>query len=356
MPHLTQKNWKSIAAPMHTRLVFMVLMLFAFASATTRLPAQSPADLAGNPDRPILSGHEESLHQLKLEGSPLSMPEPFLMQRDEEPEFTRELFRVEWRGGDPIDLYVIRPAHIAKPPVTIFLYGFPSETDRFRDNAYCRMVTQRGYAAVGFVSALTGQRFHGRGLTEWFVSELPLAMVTTVHDVQMVLNYLDTRRDLDASTVGMFGQGSGGSIAVLAASVDPRLKRIDLIDPWGDWPVWMAESSMILAEERPKLTSKEFLDSVAALDPIRYLPKIDGSRLQLLDVAYDRDTPAEAKKAVEAAMPKGASVLRYATAAEFQAGIGGGDRFLAWLQPPVAAEKTGAPENGNAAAGTAAPR
>jgi len=343
--------------PTQTRLVALILVLLTFAFADTRLPAQAPADLAVNSEQPVLAGHAENLQQLKLSSPTPPLPEPFpapfLVQRDEEPEFTREFFRVEWRAGDPIDLYVIRPTHVAKPPVTIFLYGFPSETDRFRDNAYCRMVTQRGYAAVGFVSALTGQRFHGRGLKDWFVSELPYALVTSVHDVQLVLNYLETRKDLDASAVGMFGQGSGGAIAALAASVEPRLKRIDLIDPWGDWPVWLAGSSMILEDERPKLTTKEFEDRVSALDPVQYLPTIDASRLQLLDVAYDRDTPAEAKKAIESAMPKGASILRYATPAEFQAA---GDQLLTWLQPPVAAKLTSVPTHPDATIeGTSAP-
>lgn len=287
------------------------------------------------PDQPMLGGQPEDLTRLSLGDSRLSLPAPFLVQRDEEAEFTRELFRVEWRGGDPIDLYVIRPAHSVKPPVTIFLYGFPSETDRFRDDAYCRMVTRRGYAAVGFVSALTGQRFHGRGLTDWFVGELPLALVASVHDVQMAMLYIGNRNDLDGSRVGMFGQGSGGSIAVLAASVEPKLKRIDLIDPWGNWPDWMAGSTMILDEERPKLTSKEFLASVARFDPVLFLPGLDPSRVQLVDVAYDRDTPAAAKSAMEAAMPRGAGILRYATPAEFQAGVGGGETLLKWLQPEL---------------------
>jgi len=330
---------------MGIRVVPIVLSLLAFAFPLAALSAQSPADAGVISNQPVLSGQSEDLQQLKLAKQTLPAPAPFLIERDKEPEFTREFFRVEWRNGDPIDLYVIRPTLLAKPPVTIFLYGFPSETDRFRDNAWCRMVTQRGYAAVGFVSALTGQRFHGRGLTDWFGNELPFALVTTVHDVQMVLNYLDTRKDLDATQASMFGQGSGGTIAILAASVEPRLKRIDLIDPWGDWPVWLAGSSMILDEERPKLTSKVFEGSVASLDPILYLPKLDASRLRLLDVAYDRDSPAEAKKAIEAAMPKGASILRYATFGEFQAGVAGGDRFLAWLQPSVAADKPNAKLN-----------
>jgi pimeloyl-ACP methyl ester carboxylesterase len=329
----------SSVLPMHSRLLPVVLALLSFALGPVCMTAQSPADLTAPTGNASLSGQPENLAKLDLGQHKPPAPEPFLLQRDEEPEFTRELFRVEWRTGDPIDLYVIRPAHAVKPPVTIFLYGFPSETDRFRDNTYCRMVTQRGYAAVGFVSALTGQRFHGRGLTEWFVSDLPFALVASVHDVQMVLNYLETRKDLDASSVGIFGQGSGGTIAVLAATVEPRLKKIDLIDPWGDWPVWLAGSSMILDDERPKLTTKEFMDSLAALDPVRYLPAMDSSRFQLLDVAYDRDTPAEAKKAIESAMPRSSSILRYATPAYFQAGVAGGDKLLNWLQPASMPEK-----------------
>src|ERR1035441_1223230 len=50
-----------------------------------------------------------------------------------------------------------------------------------------------------------------------------LSLALTVHDVQMVLNYLETRGDLDMSRVGMFGQGSGGAIAVLAAAADSRI-------------------------------------------------------------------------------------------------------------------------------------
>jgi hypothetical protein len=121
--------------------------------------------------------------------------------------------------------------------------------------------------------------------------------------------------------------------------VEPKLKRIDLIDPWGDWPDWMAGSRMILEDERPKLTGKDFLASVAGLDPVHFLPGIDPSRVQMVSVAYDRDTPPAAKSAMESAMPKGAAIFRYATPAEFQAGMGGGDTLLKWLQPEFEAEK-----------------
>src|ERR1700733_11261914 len=52
---------------------------------------------------------------------------PIPGQTDTFPEFTRELLRVQWRAGDPIDLYIVRPAGISKPPVILYLYGYPGE-------------------------------------------------------------------------------------------------------------------------------------------------------------------------------------------------------------------------------------
>ncbi len=61
------------------------------------------------------------------------------------------MIHVQWRAGDPIDLYVVRPSGVAKPPVILFLYGYLSDTDRFRNDAWCKRVVEHGFAAVGFV-------------------------------------------------------------------------------------------------------------------------------------------------------------------------------------------------------------
>jgi hypothetical protein len=84
--------------------------------------------------------------------------------------FTRQMLRVQWRKDDPVELYVIRPAGALRPPVVLFLYGFPTDSDRFRDNKLCESLTRNGFAAVGFASALTGQRYHDRPMKEWFVA------------------------------------------------------------------------------------------------------------------------------------------------------------------------------------------
>src|SRR5208337_4932272 len=107
-----------------------------------------------------------------------------------QPQFTRQVLRVMWRPGDPIDLYIIKPVGVKKPPVILYLFDYPTENDHYRRNEFCRLLTKEGFAAVGFVPALTGQRYHDRPMKEWFVSELKESLAASAHDVQMVLNYL----------------------------------------------------------------------------------------------------------------------------------------------------------------------
>ena len=236
---------------------------------------ETPAQATGN-----LFTHQarqESWTELTLAKSGLSPAAFKVMQlsKSEQPEYTSELLRVEWRSGDPIDLYVILPHGVAKPPVILFLYDYTADTDRFRNEHWCKQATQGGFAAIGFVSALSGQRFHApRPMKEWFVSELQEVLATSTHDVQMILNYLDTRGDVDVSKAGMYGQGSGGAIAVLAAEADPRIAVLDLLSPWGDWPEWLKDSPQIPENERAAYLKPEFLQSVSNLDPILYLPHL----------------------------------------------------------------------------------
>ena len=124
----------------------------------------------------------------------------------------------------------------------------------------------------------------------------------------MVLNYLAARGDLDMNRVGMFAQGSGASIAILASAVDPRIKVLEALDPWGDWPTWMATSPFVPEDERAEYVKPEFLKKVAALEPVEWLPKIQAKRFRLDNELFDTNTPKAAKEKLRAAVPAGATV------------------------------------------------
>jgi hypothetical protein len=231
--------------------------------------------------------------------------------RSERPEFTSEVVRVQWRAADPIDLYVVRPHGVANPPVILFLYDYVSDTDRFRNEAWCKRVVEHGFAAVGFVSALTGQRYHTRPLRQWFISELQEALGESMHDVQMIINYLASRGDVDTTKVGMMGESSGATIAILAASADPRIRFVDAINPWGDWPDWLKESRVVPDKERATYLRPEFLQRVATLDPVKYLPQFSPGRIRIEQVADDPMTPKDVQAKIAANVPSSGSVVQY---------------------------------------------
>ncbi|MBV9781006.1 MAG: alpha/beta hydrolase [Acidobacteriaceae bacterium] len=272
----------------------------------------------------------EDWSSITLAGSTLKAQPPLLGERDDYPDFTRELIRVEWRAGDPIDLYVILPKQVQKAPVILYLYGFPSETDRFQNEDFCKLLAKNGFAAVGFVSALTGQRYHDRPIKEWFVSELQESIGSSVHDVEMILNYLDMRGDVDMNCVGMFGEGSGAAIAVLAAAGDSRIKAIDLLNLWGDWPDWLAKSSVVPDQERADYLKSDFLKKVERLDPVEWLSKLKiPVRLQYLYSGLS--TPKAAQVRLEKSLSSQAVFVPEAEALRAYRSSSG-DRFFDWIK------------------------
>jgi hypothetical protein len=266
-----------------------------------------------------------------LTGSSLLPVRPLSAFVDEESSYTVELLQVQWRWGDPIDLYVMKPKGVKKPPVILYLYGYPTSTETFRNDDYEKLVTRSGVAAVGFVSALTGHRYHDRPLKQWFLSELQECLATSAHDVQMVLNYLDARGDLDMNRVGMFAQGSGASIAILTSAADPRIKVLEAMDPWGDWPTWLATSPFVPEAERGDYVKPEFLKKVSTLEPVDWLPKVQARKIRLDDELFDKVTPAVAREKLRAIVPAGTNVMLYKNMEEFKAAFQEG-KNLEWIQ------------------------
>lgn len=307
-----------------------IALLFSTRTGSAQLLPASPP--VADPADTRFAGATEDWTSPSLSTSHLMPVPPLFGFTAEHPDYAVELLRLEWRWGDPLDLYVMKPKGSKKPPVILYLYSYPSDTDIFKDESYQSIVTREGFAAVGFVSALTGHRYHDRPMREWFVSELQECLAVSAHDVQMVLNYLATRGDLDMNRVGMFTTGSGATIAILASAVDPRIKVLDTLDPWGDWPTWMATSPFVPEEERAQYTKEEFLKKVAPLDPLEWLQKTQAKKFRLQQTMLDGAvTPKAAKEKLRAAVPPGSTVVLYETPEEFGAAFTRG-KDLEWIK------------------------
>jgi hypothetical protein len=231
---------------------------------------------------------------------------------------------------------VIKPVGVTRPPVALYLFSYPSDNDRFTNVEFCKALTANGVAAVGFVSALTGHRFHDRPNSQWFVSELQESLATSVHDVQFILDYLTARGDLDTNRVGMWGDGSGASIAIMAAAADPRIKTLDLLDPWGDWPDWLSHSSLVPDNERANFLKPDFLKKVETLDPVKWLPELGSRPVRLQFIEGVKVTPLVAQNRIAEAAKDNVQVLRYESLKAFLSKEKDTGKPFAWLHQQLA--------------------
>jgi hypothetical protein len=327
----------------HSGLKFIVAAIVLGLNITFALAQETPAPKqeikAPSGQSPALfqpaavQKFHEDWNTITLEKSNLVPDEPVLGQRDDVSGsgFVRELYQMAWRPGDPMDLYVIKPKGVEKPPVILYLYSFPQDTDRFKNDHWCGMTTSGGYAAVGLVSALTGHRTEHRPPKESFFTEFQEALATSTHDVQMIINYLASRGDLDMSRVGMFGHGSGGAIAIMASAADPRIKTLEVLTPWGDWPTWFKKTTFLPPGEGTSIATPEFLAKAALLDPIQWLPKVQARSFRMQNVRQDGGVPDAVQEHMEEAAPDFTIINQYADARALLPAAGGG-RLLDWLK------------------------
>jgi len=131
--------------------------------------------------------------------------------------------------------------------------------------------------------------------------------------------------------VGMFTAGSGASIAILASAVDSRIKVLDMLDPWGDWPTWMARSPLVPTEERADYVKPAFLEKVALLEPVDWLSKIQAKRVRLQERIFQPVTPKAAKEKLRAAVSGKGTVVIYKTPKDMEKMLSG-TRELEWIE------------------------
>jgi len=300
---------------------------------------------AANSNDVKLQRQMEDWSNITLENSNLTPIKPVPGELDRRPKYTRERTLVQWRPIDGIDLYIIKPVGVEKPPVIFYLYSYETASKQtFMNDGWCQRVTSGGFAAVAFVPALTEDRFRMRPMKEWFVSELQESLATTTHDVQMIINYLETRHDLDVSTVRVFGIGSGATVGILAAAADPRIEVLDLVNPWGEWPMWLRTSSMVAPEERAEFLKPEFLAKVAPLDPVKWLPKLTTQQIRLQIIDESVGAQKLAMDSVASAAPKNAKVVHFATVAQHKTATVADRGSFQWvkeqMEPPIPLRRT----------------
>ena len=158
--------------------------------------------------------------------------EPAVQARPEGDEYKVEQFSFAVEAGERVPGLLFKQlAAQAKQPVVIVLHG----TGGSKEGLIPRL---RQLAAKGFIAIAIDGRHHGArasattdGLPAYQSAilrayrtgrEQPF-LFDTVWDVMRLIDYLETREDVDPRRIGLTGISKGGMETYLAAAADPRI-------------------------------------------------------------------------------------------------------------------------------------
>ncbi len=160
-------------------------------------------------------------------------------------EFPGERVEIPYEQGRFISAILRRPPHVPRAPLVILAPGLDSVKEEL--HRYGNDMLRRGLAIL----AMDGP---GQGELEFDLALRPDYEVP----IRYVLDYLESRTDIDAQRVGMLGVSLGGFFAARAAAAERRLRA-----------VVMLASGYNLAwhfERYPLLTQEAFIYRLKATD------------------------------------------------------------------------------------------
>ena len=144
-------------------------------------------------------------------------------------ELTYEHFTVAAEPGQRVPGILLKQGGNARRPVVVVLHGTGGTKEG--QLSLLKTLAGRGFVAVAIDGRYHGERQRGTGSASYVEAMLQTYqtgkghpfLYDTVWDVMRLIDYLETRPDVDAARIGVTGFSKGGMETYLAAAVDPRI-------------------------------------------------------------------------------------------------------------------------------------
>jgi dienelactone hydrolase len=131
-------------------------------------------------------------------------------------------------GHDAVAL-IYRPQAEGKRPAVIVQHFLGGSKDHILFAPLLNNLAQKGFVAVAIDGRYRGERQNGKSLEAAMVEALRTGkgrpfLLDTAYDITRLLDYLETRPDVDATKIGMTGFSEGGILTWMCAVLDDRIK------------------------------------------------------------------------------------------------------------------------------------
>ena len=124
---------------------------------------------------------------------------------------------------------IYRPKLGERFPVVIVQHFLGGSKDHLALVPLLNGLANKGFLAVAIDGRFRGERQNGKSLDVAMLEALRTGkgrpfLVDTAYDITRLIDYLQTRPDVDGQRIGMTGMSEGGMITWLTAAMDDRIK------------------------------------------------------------------------------------------------------------------------------------
>ncbi|MBI1318265.1 MAG: prolyl oligopeptidase family serine peptidase [Candidatus Hydrogenedens sp.] len=221
--------------------------------------------------------------------------------------FEKELFSFESREGERVPSIMARPigSEGKKLPVILFLHGSGQKKEFIEE--ICTPFVEKGFAFASFDQFTRGKRQP---------NDNPWALMfswrdrcwKTVNDARRMVDYLQTRDDVDPERIYLVGASYGAITGTTVIAREKRIKAGVLVVGGGDFMTMV--NAPIIQEEVGKRGldwALELVKPIAhlivdAADPVHYAPGTEGTPVLMQSGSADRLVSPEAGEKLYAAL------------------------------------------------------
>lgn len=218
--------------------------------------------------------------------------------------YRKQSVSFESRPGERVPAVLTLPFEeepVAPYPTIILLHGSHQEKEFIED--ICTPFNEAGFAMICFDQYMRGERkIKGSVLTT--MRAFRERCRKTVHDTQRLIDYLETRSDVDPQRIYLIGASYGAITGTVAVAREKRIKAAALVVGGGNFRL-LAKAPEV-RKELPQwmwpLAGPLMVLAAGAADPVHHAAQTSGTPVIMLNGSKDGVVIPEAGEALFAAL------------------------------------------------------
>lgn len=213
--------------------------------------------------------------------------------------YSRQTLSIESQPGERIPVLLSMPLNAGETPLPAIILVHGSHQEKEFLEEICTPFNEAGFAMACFDQYMRGDRQPGDGMLSAALAFRDRCR-KTVHEIQRLMDYFETRPDIDSGRVYLVGASYGAITGTVAVARDKRIRAAVLVVGGGNYRLLSTAPEVreaIPGWARP-LTAPLMMLLAGPADPVYHAPQTAGTPVLMLNGSRDGVVVPEAAKAL----------------------------------------------------------